>query len=409
MSNAQADPAHSSGAYELSATAKIATWSANHRWWVLGSAFLTIAAVVMVLANVETRIADGDSGGVGDSAIADRLLDERFGNSVASDRAPSHGPTELLVVSNPSIDADDPAFRAQVVHLSDELTSIPEVDSVTSYYDTGSLEMVSADGHAVLARVTMAAGDSVDNTEAALEVVREAREGAVGFELGMTGNLDEQIEEIVADDFSRILLVTMVLGLGILLIAFRAVVAAIVPLVMAISAIFTTIGVAAIVSTGYALDVSYSEMILLMGLAVGIDYSLFIVSRFRSERAAGRPRIEAISVASNTTGRAVFYAGVTVVVSLAGLMLTNNQVFISLALAAIIVVLITVIASLTLLPAILAVLGDKVNRLKLPVFKIGTSGGASGAQSRMLCSPARWSSRALQSSAWLLWRRQQPR
>ena len=145
--------------------------------------------------------------------------------------------------------------------------------------------------------------------------------------------------------------------------------AAVVPLVMAIGAIFTAIGVAALVSQVYPLVELYAEMILLMGLAVGIDYSLFIVSRFRAERRAGRAgraKLDAISVASNTTGRAVFYAGITVILSLVGLTLTRDFTFISLALGAIIVVFIALIGSLTLLPAMLAALGDNVNRLRVP-------------------------------------------
>ena len=105
-----------------------------------------------------------------------------------------------------------------------------------------------------------------------------------------------------------------------------------------------------------------------MGMAVGIDYSLFIVSRFRSERKAGRPKLEAIAVASDTTGRAVFYAGVTVMLSLVGLMMTKDAIFISLSLGAIIVVFIALVGSLTLLPAMLGVLGDSINRLRVPII-----------------------------------------
>ena len=109
-------------------------------------------------------------------------------------------------------------------------------------------------------------------------------------------------------------------------------------------------------------------------MAVGIDYSLFIVSRFRSERKAGRPKLEAIAVASNTTGRAVFYAGVTVVLSLAGLFLTFTSIFTSLAIGAVLVVLIAIVGSLTLLPALLSILGDNINRLRVPI--IGRERGA---------------------------------
>ena len=105
-----------------------------------------------------------------------------------------------------------------------------------------------------------------------------------------------------------------------------------------------------------------------MGMAVGVDYSLFIVSRYRNERKAGRPKLEAITVACNTTGRAVFYAGITVLLSVVGLILTDSAIFISMAIGIIIVVSLALAASLTLLPAMLAVLGDNVNRLRLPII-----------------------------------------
>ena len=178
--------------------------------------------------------------------------------------------------------------------------------------------------------------------------------------------LEDELDEILTEDFNRILIYSLVIGLVILILAFRALVAAVIPLVMAIGSIFTALGIAALISQVYPLVELYAEMILLMGLAVGIDYSLFIVSRYRTERAAGREKIDAITVAANTTGRAVFYAGITVVLSLAGLMLTRDFTFISLALGAIIVVFVAVIASLTLLPGLLSLLGDNINLLRIP-------------------------------------------
>ena len=148
-----------------------------------------------------------------------------------------------------------------------------------------------------------------------------------------------------------------------------------IPLALAVGAIFSALAVTTLISHAYALVDLYAEMILLMGLAVGIDYSLFVLNRFRRERAAGRPKLEAITVASNTTGRAVFFSGITVVLSLAGLFVVELDVFTSLALAAIVVVSIAVIGSLTLLPALLAVLGDNVNRLRVPFMGRGSEGG----------------------------------
>ena len=146
------------------------------------------------------------------------------------------------------------------------------------------------------------------------------------------------------------------------------VVAAFIPLVLAIGSIFTALGLAALVSQVYPMVDFLAQVVLLMGMAVGVDYSLFIVSRYRNERKSGKPKTEAITAACNTTGRAVFYAGVTVLLSLAGLIFTGTDIFISMAIGVIIVVMVALIASLTVLPAMLAVLGDKVDALRLPII-----------------------------------------
>ena len=177
------------------------------------------------------------------------------------------------------------------------------------------------------------------------------------------------------EDFEKGTLTALVGGLIIMVLAFGSVVAAVIPLIMAMTAIFLAIGAAVLVSQVYALQEFYVQLVLLMGLAGGIDYSLFIVSRFREERAAGRPKLEAIQAASNTTGRAVFYAGVTVMVSLAGLVLTGDELFIGMGIGAIIVVLFAIILSLTLLPVVLSLLGDGVNWLRIPGLGRPSRGG----------------------------------
>lgn len=197
-----------------------------------------------------------------------------------------------------------------------------------------------------------------------MEIVRQASTDAAGFKIGVYSLdlLQDQFDEILEEDFNRILIYSLVVGLVILIIASRALVAAVIPLAIAIGSIFTAIDIAALISQVYPLVGLYAEMILLIGLAVGIDYSLFI-SRFRRERAAGTDKMVAIAVAAHTIGRAVFYAGVTVVVSLAGLTLTRDYALISLDLGAIVVVFVAV---LTLLSRLLALIGDGVNRLRVP-------------------------------------------
>lgn len=362
----------SSATTGLSFTARIARWSAVHRWIILLAAVLVIVLAVLSIGMVGTDTRD-DGGGVGESGKASELLNERFAPDPATTQPASHTRRERLIFSNPSLDANAPSFMETVESAMLAIRELPQVIDAISFYDTHDPSMFADDGNAVLALVTLQnPDDPTGHIEIGplLETVERASDDAAGFEIGVVSFrlIEDEFDEILDEDFNRILLYSLVIGLVILILAFRALIAALIPLVMAVGSIFTAIGIAAMVSQVYPLVELYAEMILLMGLAVGIDYSLFIVSRFRTERAAGREKIEAITVAANTTGRAVFYAGVTVVLSLAGLMLTRDFTFISLALGAIIVVFVAVIASLTLLPGLLSLLGDGVNRLRIPIL-----------------------------------------
>ena len=369
----------------LSFTGVIAAWSARYRWLVVGGSIAVLAAAMFVLSSV--TIEELDYQGEGDSAIGADILDDRFD---ANSR-----PTEQLLFSNPTLDVNDSAYRPTVDALVAELRTLPEVEEVASYYDTQDAGMVSEDGHVVLAQVVISAdGDSQENVKAIVDAVRAADEAAASFEIVMAGSnsIDNELERIDEEDFGIMIPVTMVLALTFMLLAFRSAVAAVIPLVLAVGSIFTAIGVATLVSHAYPMVDFLAQVVLLMGMAVGVDYSLFIVSRFRHERKAGRPKLEAIAVASNTTGRAVFYAGITVVFSLIGLALSDTAIFVSMSVGVIIVVLIALTASLTLLPAMLAILGDRINWLRLPIIGRESSnndGGIWGAiTDRVLARPA---------------------
>ena len=381
----------------LTFTARIARWSAMHRWWVAALSLVVIVLAVFVMVSVGSELRD-DGEGVGESAEAVKLTNERFrpvSVPAAEERRIPHR-TERLIFSSSSLEADDPAFRTVVEGLMEDIRALPNITSAVSYYDSSDPDLVSDNRRAVLGSVALEdkAAQSSDDIDIGplLQTVESAEEAAIGFEFGVISFalIEDEFDEILAEDFSRILFVSLGLGLVILILAFRALVAAVIPLAMAIGAIVTALGIATLVSHIYPLVDLYAEMVLLMGLAVGIDYSLFIVSRFRSERRAGREKLDAITIASNTTGRAVFYAGVTVVVSLAGLMLTEDPVFISLSLGAIIVVFVAVVASVTLLPSLLSILGDNMNRLKIPFLgREGAQAGVWGAiTDRVLARPA---------------------
>ena len=154
----------------------------------------------------------------------------------------------------------------------------------------------------------------------------------------------------------------------ILAVVFGSLAAAVLPMILAIAAIAIALGSAALVGQVYELNVFVQNIITMVGLAVGIDYSLFIVSRFREERARGLDKVDAIAAAGATASRAVFFSGMIVILGLVGLLIVPHSVFFSLGLGAIFVVAIAVMASLTLLPAVLGLMGDRVNKFRIPLL-----------------------------------------
>ena len=290
----------------VSFTGRIARWSARHRWWVVAASVMMLVLAVVASSTFTPKLLDDNDITEGESGKAFRLLDEGFGEGGA--------PTEQLVFSHPSLDVDDPAYRSTVDRLVQELRAMSEVSGVVSYYEVGDPRLVSADRLVLRAQVELAdiAGSDDDQIDEILETVHAARPeaGTGGFYIGMAGDLSvlKQVEDLSEEDLARVLIVTLVLAMVMLLLVFRAVVASLIPLALAMGAITTAMGIAALVSQAYPLADGYEILISMLGLAVGIDYSLFIISRFRYERQAGREKLEAITVASSTTGRAVFYA-----------------------------------------------------------------------------------------------------
>lgn len=347
----------------MTATGRVARWSATHRWWVLLASLLVLVAAVGASATL-TPVLQTSGDGAGESQVATDLFNEKY--------PPSTESTEQLLFSHPDLTVDSPSYQATVERLVAELEALPQVKSVAGYYEAGGPAFLADDGHVTRAVVTIDREVKVDGhrADAILNAVGEAsaRHESDDFTISIAGGLttSREINEMVDEDFGQIMIISLSLGLIIMILAFGALVAALIPLFLAVAAIMIASGLAVVFSQWYALNESYSEMILLLGLAVGIDYSLFIVSRFRKERQAGRAKLEAITAASSTTGRAVFYAGVTVLVSLFGLVITGQPIFVSLALGAIFVVFVTIIGSLTFLPAVLSVVGDNVNRLHVP-------------------------------------------
>ena len=244
------------------------------------------------------------------------------------------------------------------------------VDSVVSPFRGGSpAAMISANGHYAIIPIVMAgdvvqAGKNIDKVRA----VVDAANGRGGFQALITGTatINSDFSHQATADLRKGEGIGLPIALIILLIVFGTIVAAALPVVLALISITLAVALTAILAHLFSVSTFAVNMITLIGLAVGIDYSLFIVSRFREELSRGRSKIDAVAVAGGTAARAVFFSGMTVVLALCALLLVPDNIFVSLGAGAILVVAVAVCAALTLLPAVLSLLGARVNSLKLP-------------------------------------------
>ena len=233
-------------------------------------------------------------------------------------------------------------------------------------------ELARSGGRVVLVQARLRgdpddAGDRADGVTSVVAAVRSAHPG-VSLQQAGDGSFDSAISGMVEEDLSRAEMISLPITLIILVIAFGAVVAALVPLVLGITAVAAAMGALGVVSQIAPTGETTASVVVLIGLAVGVDYSLFYIRREREERRAGRGAAAALDAASATVGRAILISGLTVMVALSGLLLSGSAVFVSIGLATMLVVAIAVLGSLTVLPAMLALLGDRIDRGRLPRF-----------------------------------------
>ncbi|HET7489400.1 MAG TPA: MMPL family transporter [Acidimicrobiales bacterium] len=274
--------------------------------------------------------------------------------------------TEIVTVRNDSVTVDDPAYAAYVGRLADSLRGLGSetVERVDTYVGAPpEAGLVSKDRHAVLLP-TLLAGEIKDAADKIPDVRKAiASVPADGFKAQVFGpaSLGQDFNKVAEEDLSKGESIGILAALVILVLVFGALVAGVVPIIIGVASIFIAVGLVAVVGQGVQFSFFVTNMISMMGLAVGIDYSLFVVSRYREERHRGLSKLDAIEATGATASRAVFFSGMTVVLALLGMILIPNSIFKSLGAGAIFVVIIAVLASLTLLPAVLGLLGDKVN------------------------------------------------
>ncbi len=354
-------------AFHLS-TGSLATASARRPWRVVGLwvALLALSFVLIggLLESALTNEASATNNP--DSIKARALLEERL-------RGPFRV-QEAIIVRSRTTTVDDAAFRSTVESIRADVAALGPavVLNTTSYYETGAETLVSSDRRTTLIPLTMAGDvdDATKNITKVGKIVEHANQSGE-YQVLSSGfaSVGEDFNRALEKDLQRSEFGTLPLVLIILGLVFGAVVAALLPAILAFMSILLAVALSAVIGQVFQLTFFVTNMIFMMGLAVGIDYSLFVVSRFREERGKGLAKEQAIAVAANTAGRAVLFSGLTVVVALLGLLIVPHTIFRSLAGGAILVVMAAVLASLTLLPAVLSLLGDRVNKLRIPLVQ----------------------------------------
>jgi uncharacterized membrane protein YdfJ with MMPL/SSD domain len=338
--------------------ARAAKWSASHRK----------AAIFGWLAFVVVSLAIGGAVGQRQLTDAEAVSGEAGRAEVALEESGLSPNSEVVLVQNKGETVDEPGFRAAIADTTRSLTAVPSVREVSSPIDGGG--QVSADRHSALVEFEIpgdeeAAEAKVDASLAAVAAVDRRHPDTRVEQFGMA-SANKALEKVFSDDLAKAETTSLPVTLILLVLAFGALVAALVPLLLAFSAVLATTGLLALPSQLVPMDPNVSSVVVLVGLAVGVDYSLFYLRREREERRAGRSPEASLAAAAATSGRAVLVSGVTVIAAMAGMLLSGDPTFISFAVGTMTVVGVAMIASLTVLPAVLSKLGDRVDRGRIP-------------------------------------------
>ncbi|MGH8868359.1 MAG: MMPL family transporter [Actinomycetes bacterium] len=359
------DEDHAHAAYEpehprRNLAARMGHWSACH-WKTATFGWLAFVVVAFLVGNlVGTEQIDRASAGPGESGRADKILDEGFTQPAG----------ESVLLQSNDLTVDKPAFRAALADTLGTLEGNPDVTKIRSPLDPANEGQISEDRGAALVefQVTGDPDKAVDKIDPIVADVADVAKAPPGLFIGEFGDAsaDKELNQAFSDDLKKAGLFSLPITLLILVIAFGALVAAGIPLLLALTAVLATMGLVALPSQVVPMDESVSAIILLIGLAVGVDYSMFYLKREREERAAGRTERAALEAAAATSGRSVLISGLTVLVAMAGMFLTGDKGFASFGVATMTVVAVAMLGSLTVLPALLSRLGDKVDRLRVP-------------------------------------------
>ena len=339
--------------------ARMARWSAQHRkkaifGWL---AFVVVLFALSFVSPMKTIVFE--TSGPGESGRAETILYEEFKQPGA----------ESVLIQSRSLTARDPEFKATVQDVIAAVSTLDAVAKIESPFDPDNAGLISADKRSALVELEIRgpSEEAADKIDPVVARVAELQQARPEFYVGSFGeSTGKALEASFVDDLKKAGLYSVPLTLIILLVAFGALVAAGIPLLLGLTAVLGTLGLVALVSQVLPMSDSVSAIVLLIGLAVGVDYSMFYLKREREERAAGRSEEAALEAAAATSGRSVLVSGITVMVAMAGMFLTGDATFASFGVATMTVVAVAMLGSLTVLPALLSKLGDNVDRVRVP-------------------------------------------
>jgi uncharacterized membrane protein YdfJ with MMPL/SSD domain len=355
-------------------TERLARACSVHPWRTIGAWLVTVVAALAALA-----LLLGDL--TSDGHPTNNPESQRAADAVAQafPPRPQDAVTDIVVVRSERYTIESPPFRAFVQRLAEQERQSGAIAGAQTFYTTQDPALVSKDRHATAVLINVPdsdlAGDAID--------VVERADADPNFETAITGDqtVDNDFTELSQRDLENgELRFGIPAALVILLLVFGAIVAGLIPLLMAILTIVVALGLVALFSQAFVLVVFITNMLTGMGLALGIDYSLFVISRYREERGRGLGKPDAIVASGATASRAVLFSGTAFVLAMFGMLIIPNNVMRSLALGAILVGIVSVAAALTLLPALLGLLGDRVNALRVPF--VGGALETAGAEGR---------------------------
>jgi len=345
--------------------ARAGRWSAAH-WKTATVAWVAFVVLAVAIGNAvgTVKLTDAEQS-TGEAARAQAIL-TRAGFSQPA--------AENVLVQSPTLTISDPAFRATIARVTARLRTLPEVQNMSSPLDRGGTVAVSKDRRSALVRFSIAgkSGQASKKVQPVLDAVGDVQKQSPGFTVAEFGfaSANKVLTDTLGHDFQKAEQLSVPITFVILLFAFGAFVAAGVPVLLAFTAVLGSIGLAAIVSHLSHASEATNSVMLLMGMAVGVDYSLFYLKREREERLAGRGE-EALPRAAATSGQAVLISGGTVLIAMGGMLLAGSKIFTSMGVGTMIVVFASMLGSVTVLPALLGKLGDRVERGVVAVAAAG--------------------------------------